>query len=75
MAMTGTGMSAAIKSALTGLGWFGGDADSQAAQQEFCDAIGDAVVSYIQSSATVLPTLLFAPGGSGGPVTGTGTVT
>lgn len=37
-------------------------------------AIAVAVVDEIQANATVLPTLLVAPGG-GGPVTGTGTVT
>jgi hypothetical protein len=74
MPMSSAGLSAAIKATLTARGWFNGNATSQAEMQAFCDDLANAIVPYIQTNATVLPTLLVAPGG-GGPVTGTGTVT
>lgn len=44
-----------------------------AALKKVCDAIANAVVTHITSSAVVNPTALIAPP-AGGPVTGTGTV-
>jgi hypothetical protein len=76
MPMTGAGLSSAIFASLSARGWFN---KTDPAAQQFCDDLADTIVSYIQANATVspltdgLPTLL-APGGTGGPVTGTGTV-
>jgi hypothetical protein len=75
MPMTNAGMSAAIQAQLTSIGWsWAGNAAYQAQVQEFCDALAEAIVGYIQANATVVPTALVAPSG-GGPVTGVGTVT
>ena len=71
MPMTGAGLSAAIKTALSARGWFNKNDPSA---QQFCDDLANSIITYITSNATVLPTLLVAPNG-GGPVTGTGVVT
>lgn len=76
MPMDGPGLSSALFASLSARGWFN---KTDPAAQQFCDDLADTVVAYIQANATVspltlgVPTLL-APGGSGGPVTGTGTV-
>jgi len=70
MAMSGSAMGSAIHDAIV-VAY--GAAPDDAKLTEFCNALGTAIVSYIQSNAVVLPTALVAPS-SGGPVTGTGTV-
>jgi hypothetical protein len=75
MPMTSAGMSAAIQAQLETIGWsWAGNAAYQAQVQAFCNALADAIVPYIQTNATVVPTALVAPSG-GGPVTGVGTIT
>lgn len=69
MAMTGAGLSAALKSALEGEY----DIISEAQLQKFCDAAGNAIVSYIQANAQVDPGTFVSPSGTGGgPITGLG---
>lgn len=67
MAMSDSGMSAALKSALEGVF----DIKDEAILQKFCDAAGKAIVEYIQANAVVQPGTFNAPSG-GGPVTGIG---
>ncbi len=69
MAMTGAGMSAALKSAIEGVF----DIEDETILQKFCDAVGPAIVTYIQANAQVEPgTFTTATGGDvtglGGPI-------
>lgn len=68
MPMTGAGLSAAIKSAIEGER---GVPDDDATLQKMCDALGEAIVTYIQGNAVVA-----AAGADpqGGIVHSTGTV-
>lgn len=72
MALSAATLSAAMKTAL--LADPGTGAVNNPALTKVCDAIAQAVVTHITTSAIVLPLLLVAPPG-GGPVTGTGVVT
>jgi len=69
MPMTTAGMSAAIKASFISIK--GAPAD-MTQLQEFCDALADALVPYIQSNALVNTT---GADPQGGTVTSTGTVT
>jgi len=72
MSMTDAGMSAAIKSAIEGNY---GPATDDAKLQKFCDALGKAIVEYIQGNAVVNSTGTVTTGvGAGGAVVATGTV-
>ena len=66
--MTGSGLSAALFEALDGVY----DIVDPAELQKFCDACGDAIVTYIQAEAVVTPGTFTTPSGA---VTGTGDVT
>jgi hypothetical protein len=66
--MTPSGMSAAIKAELEGV--FGAPFDG-VRLQEFCDAMGEAIVTYIQANAFVGPGTYSTPP-SGGSVSGDG---
>ena len=72
MALSGPGLSALIKSNLQARGFVNTQGNDL---QNFCDDLAFAIVSHITTNAVILPTLLVAPGGSGGPVTGTGKIT
>lgn len=68
MPMTSAGLSAAIKTNLTARGWIRAGSTEL---QQFCDDLAGAIVGYIQTNATVLPTSLVV---GVNPVTGTGTI-
>lgn len=73
MSMTGSGLSAVIKSEMETQ--FGAP-DDPSKLQKFCDAMGDAIVEYIQANAVVNVASVsgVTPGGSNsGP--GSGTIT
>ncbi len=73
MPMTAAGLSAALFNARKTLPFVAGNGDGSPELQQDCDVIAAAIVAYLQSNATVVPTALVAPGG-GGPVTGVGTL-
>jgi hypothetical protein len=73
MALSGSVLSAALRSAL--LANTNARAVDNAALTALCDCIADTVVAHITSAAVVNPLGLIAPGGSGGPVTGAGSIT
>lgn len=67
--MTGAGLSAVLKANLQAAF----DVVDEARLQKFCDAAGDAIVTYIQDNAQVDPGSFESPSGtSGGPITGLG---
>lgn len=75
--LTAPGLSAAIKAQLLAAPAGLGDLkpQSNAAMDQFCDALGAAIVAYILANAVVNPLGLLAPPGTlGGPVTGTGSL-
>lgn len=59
MAMTGTGMGSAIKTAIQNID--GIRIIDGPELERFCDAIGTAIVTYIQTTAVVLPDTLNNP--------------
>jgi hypothetical protein len=75
MPMTGSGMAGAIDSAIASIP--GINITEPAELQNFCNALGDAIVAYIQANATVT-VVTTTPGAQAGittlPGTGTGTV-
>lgn len=76
MSLLASRLSAAIRAALAGEDYCGGDTPELGS---FCDCIADAVVAEITAHAAVTVTVpalgLVAPGGPGGPVTGAATGT
>jgi hypothetical protein len=69
MAMVGTDLGAAIVAKITAIP--GIKITDTAELTTFCDAIGEAIVTYIQATATVFPGTFSNGGGS---LAGTGTV-
>lgn len=67
MAMTDSGLSAAIKAAIIEIS---GSPSNATELQNFCDALGKAVVEYVKANATVTG-IVGSGAGSGGNVTGT----
>ena len=67
MAMSKDGLSAALKTKISGIS--GITITNDAELQKFTDAVADAIVSYITTNASVLVTAVQA-----GPGTATGTV-
>jgi hypothetical protein len=75
MPMTGAGLADAIFNLLAEQSWFN---STDPSAQQLCNDLGNAIVTYIQGNATVLPLTLgvptlIAPSG-GGPVTGVGSI-
>ena len=60
-----------VKASLSLQGWVKPGPELDA----LCQSIAGTIITYILANATVTPNALIAPGGSGGPVTGTGKVT
>lgn len=72
MALSASRLSAAIRAGL--LANSNSHAVNNAQLTALCDEIAAAVLAEITANAVVIPTLLVAPP-SGGPVTGTGSIT
>lgn len=76
MAMTGSGMKAAVEAKIAALAAMSGGGNISFIRDDVLEALCEGIVEYIQANAVVPSTGLVTSGvGAGGSVTATGTVT